>query len=130
MNDFGPFDTQNYRKLKKFYKLSYISKENQLAFSNKLKEDSSDFFNFKKRIENTICNIKQVVIYGSLRCGFIDSTTLFNSIDNEISIYLLEEDNCFVQSEKCLASHVLKQIVDNHGNVVSEEIKPFNYNGK
>lgn len=65
----------------------------------------------------------------------IKSKTTFHEVEpylnfGKIFIYLKRKGNKYVQSEKFRASHVLEQVFDNQGNVVSEEIKPFTYNGK
>lgn len=41
----------------------------------------------------------------------------------KLKIYLINKNNKFTQSEKCLATHILEQVFDENNQLVSEEIK-------
>ena len=48
----------------------------------------------------------------------------------KIILYLIKEENIYKEKAKAFATHVLEQVFDDKGNVVSEQIKPFTYNGE
>lgn len=45
----------------------------------------------------------------------------------KIILYLVKKDDVYKEKAKSFATHILEQIFDNQGNIVSEEIKPFTY---
>ena len=47
----------------------------------------------------------------------------------KIILYLIKDGTIYKNKAKAFATHVLEQVFDDQGNVVSEEIKPFTYNG-
>ena len=114
--------------LKKLYQLEKESPTEMKIFEQKLRDSPnySQFFEYKKRMERDIINIRQSKLFNQRPWGRVPQTLFFEILNENINtlyIFLNNDRGNFIQTEKCMASHVLVQVFDENDQLISEELK-------